>query len=319
MVTLKKPVSIVLGAVLSIVILFSSARFSEFGSYDGVARARFRLVAYAPYEAYASTIQKMKVDLELVKDMGFDGVKLWNIPPLLKDGNLPTLLDLGRQLGVKFNLPLMVEKEDYFPDDAGSIAGFKAYLSELAKVVRLRDNVLWYGLWYPITWSKGDLWNQQNVARPEYRQALQEFISILKENDPRHEVRVFADGDPWLFRFPKNFSNLDGYGVQPYSHITDSIDEERIKSQISYFLDTQKTIYIDEWGLHTTPSPNYGLCSDGENKARVLLDFISFVEAEGLTWTYFMLLDSNLYSIDWGIVNGNRSLRSSGQILIRGT
>jgi len=274
-----------------------------------------RLVAYAPYESGASTIEQMKADLKLARDMGFEGVKLWDNPSLLRDGNLAELLDVGRELGLKFNLPLMIENCNDFPDDNESITRFGTYLIELARAVSKKDNILWYGLWYPIAWSEGNSWNQRNVARPEYQQKLQEFIDILEENDPGHEIRLFADADPWLFGFPKDFTNVDGYGVQPYSHIEDSVDRKRIESHVSYFLDTGKTVYIDEWGLHTSRSPNYGLCAKEENKARVLTDFISFVEGEGLTWTYFMLFDSHLYPTDWGIVNGDRSLRPSGREL----
>jgi len=274
-----------------------------------------RLVAYAPYESGASTIEQMKVDLKLAKDIGFDGIKLWNIRDLLKDDNLPKILDIGEELGLKFNLPLMVGNPYDFPDDNESIAEFKTYLSKLTEIVKGRDNVLWYGLWYPIAWKRSVLWNQQNMARTKYQQTLQEFVDVLKENDPEHEVRLFADFDLTIYRLPKNFSNVDGYGVQPYSRIKDSIDGDRIKSYVSYFLDTGKPVYIDEWGLHTSNNWVSGTCTDEETKARVLTDFVSFVEGEGLTWTYFLLLDSRLYKIDWGIVNGNRTLRLSGQIL----
>lgn len=274
------------------------------------------LVAYAPYECYASTIEKMEVDLKLAKGMGFEGVKLWNNPSMLKDGNLTKILALGQQLGLRFNFPLMISNYENFPDDATAIADFKVYLVNLANAVKGYD-ILWYGLWYPLAWSKGNTWNQQNVARSEYAQILQDFINILKENDFAHEVRLFADGDPWIFKFPKNFSNVDGYGVQPYSHIDDSIDEGRINSQISYFLDTQKSVYIDEYGLHTSPSPvHHGSCTSEESKAKVLADFVTLVKRKGLTATYFMLFDTYLNpTYDIGIVNNDRSLRLAGEKL----
>jgi hypothetical protein len=128
-------------------------------------------------------------------------------------------------------------------------------------------------------------------------------------------VRLFADFDLTVYKLPKNFNNVDGYGVQPYSHTKDSIEKGRINSYVSYFLDTGKPVYIDEWGLHTSNNWSSGTCTDEETKARVLTDFVSFVEGEGLTWTYFLLLDSKLYKIDWGIMNENRSLRLSGQVL----
>ncbi len=279
-----------------------------------------RLVAYTPTESSQNpTLAQIFTDLESVRQLGFDGVKLWNTNELYQRGWLAEVLSKAESLSLRVNVVYQFNQtNDVFPPSESATDAMKVTIGRIASVTQSSHAVVWNSLFAPFDWNMTETNRQAIVRSQNYQNTLEELLATIAESDPAHQVRVSFDGDPRIgFPFLKN---ARGYGIMPYSLSLDDIDIARTRAFVAYFAPDGKPVYIDEWGLHTTDHLRHGRVSNEEQKARRLVEFARFTEASHLDWTYFMLIDrvqsiSFERGVDWGLLNLDRTPRRSGSAL----
>ena len=279
-----------------------------------------RFVAYTPIESSSDpSLSQISRDLDSVKEMGFDGLKLWNTNQLYERGWLAYVLKTAGSYGLIVNVVYQFNNTtDTFPPTRAAIDRMKVAIGEIASVTRPSNAVAWNNLFAPFDWSMAAEQRQAVVTSSEYRDALEELLAAIASSDHAHQVRVSFDGDPRIgFPFLKG---AQGYGIMPYTLTPDSIDTSRIQAYAEYFSPTGKPVYIDEWGLQTTNLLPHGRASSDQEKGRLVVEFARFAESLGLDWTYFMLTDRNPRivfesGVDWGLRDLNRVPRGSAIVL----
>jgi hypothetical protein len=297
--------TLAIGSMLAILLTVSIIQLPTIGP----SRTSLRFVAYAPLESGANDLTSMLHDLQIAKNMGFVGVKLWDAPDLLRSGTLSMLLHDGTTLGLEFQIPILVNSPSTFPYDTADLNMTKEYLVSLTKITRT-ENVA-YTVWMPYDFN--NLSYSKVIVSSAYADTLNELIDYLHMLDPNHQVFAFTDANPSL-GFPRQL-NVNGYGVQPYSEQVNNLDEERIQNYLAYFSISGKTVFIDEWGLHTTPGLTIGRVTNAFVKNQLSQIFFRYCDQLKIfSCTYFLLVDSSLYSADWGLLNNNRSLRVNGRL-----
>jgi hypothetical protein len=302
---------VVIFAVTSVIIP-ASAREVNHG--DGTSAV---FVAYTPTESMsAPNLDSIFRDLKLIQTMGFDGVKLWDTADLCYRGWLDPVLNetdkLDLRVNVVYQFPNQVQS---FPITESSVTAVGHDVAKIGTITRMHPSVAWNSLYAPFDWQMDSSHQVSIVRSQDYRDQLDTVIRMIKTTDPIHEVKVAIDFDPSIgFQFLKN---SDGYGIMPYSTVDNSIDWGRTLDQVDYFARQDKSVYIDEWGLHSHGDLAYGRAATDQQKAQLIVEYARFDRSVGLDWTYFMLTDripsiSFENGVDWGIVNMDRTLRSSG-------
>lgn len=276
-----------------------------------------RLVAYTPMESMQNpTFAGISRDLRLVKQLGFDGIKLWDTKELYDKGLLEVLLTEAEGLSLKVNVVYQFpDSHDNFPPSQFGMGMMQQTIITIGSVTRSHPSIIWNSFFAPFDWTMDESARQKIVQSQNYRDSLEESVRTMKAADPSHKVRIALDFDPTI-GFP-SLKSVDGYGIMPYNLQENNFDPQRVWIFLAYFARENKPVYIDEWGLHTTHVVSHGVASSEHEKARLLLDFAAFADKYHVDWTYFMLTD-RLPSIsfengaDWGVLNPDRSFRESG-------
>lgn len=277
-----------------------------------------KFVAYTPLEsASAPTLALIFKDLGYAKQLGFNGIKLWDTNGLADKSWLGPTLNYAAQLGLKVNVVYSFDGAN-FPPTPESVNLTKQSAVRIASITASSEAVAWNNLFAPFDWNVPQGKRATIVQSSQYRDALQTLVAVIKSSDPFHEVRVSFDGDPTI-GFPF-LNNVDGYGVMPYSPDVDSIDLARLDEYVGYFADARKPVYIDEWGLQTTGAVAQGRASTEQEKSRLLVEFVKIVDSLSMDWTYFMLVDrvptiKFEQGADWGLFNVDRTSRLSASCL----
>lgn len=301
-------------------LLIGSSIIGATAKIGGGGSRPLRLVAYTPMESMqAASPALIHQDLLLVKQLGFDGVKLWDTTTLYEKGWLDEVLTEAERLDLKVNVVFQFENnQDSFPPSLHAREVMNRTAIGIGSITFTHQAVVWNSLFAPFDWNMSEPARQKIVQSSSYQSALEESLRMIKAADHVHEARISLDFDPSI-GFPL-LRNADGYGIMPYDLRQDKFDPQRVLQFIGYFASDKKPVYIDEWGLHTTHTLSHGVASNENAKAKLLLDFAKFGEEMDLDWTYFMLVD-RVSSIpfengaDWGLVNMDRSPRQSGILL----
>ena len=250
-------------------------------------------------------------DLVLVKDLGFEGVRLH--PKDYEDYGYGRVADDLNDLDLKF---VMVVQCWDFVDDA-LFNQTIAYFRNVAQELRNKPNLLWYALDYPYDWERP----HTQMEDPNYNIQLQRMIDAIHETDPNHKIFLISGMIDTVATPPMDFAHVDGFGIMPYSRKgwVDELDTERI-----HWIDTYrangKEVYIAEWGVQTIEnSPNrtyhYGLASNESMKVGMIQEFLDYISDWDIYWNYFGLHDFPNENSDWGIAYNSNTLKPSGETI----
>ena len=252
--------------------------------------------------------EQFLADLILVKDLGFEGVRLH--PVDYDDYGYRKVAEDLEDLGLKFVMVI----EFNITDNVELFNQNINYFCNVAQELIDKPNLLWYALKYPYDWTRP----YTQMEEPNYRFQLQTMIDEIHETDPNHKIFLISGMIDTVATPPTDLENIDGFGIQPYSRDgqVDKLDAERI-DWIEKYRATGKEVYIAEWGVQTLEnSPNrkydYGLVSNESMKVEMIKDFLHYINNWDIYWTYFGLHDYIDENSDWGIVYNDNSLKPSG-------
>ena len=270
-------------------------------------------IAYSPVEIWSGeiyamrdTLKKLKADIELIKSIGFNSIKLWGVEWLLKEGLLDDFLAYCEEKEIAVFIPTMppYDSARYIDPSPDKWQTYLKLLRTLAETAKTYKSVIFYAIWQPLFCDV--------IDENEFKELMETAVATVKEVDPNHMVSVFSDYPPDWAMLPKTWSeNVTLVGVQPYSLIRDEIDKDRIISYIQYY-EGGPPVYIDEWGFRTYAQPNGGTHSLTERKCENIVEFIYVTRTLPiLGWSYFMLRDK--WEGDWGIIGfeSTRALRGA--------
>lgn len=277
-------------------------------------------VVYAPHW-FANTTEceirtwdnmtHINADLDLVKEMGFYGIKLFNIEPIHWEGPGPGRVMLAcEDRGLRVTIALRVWRQEQFPENKTAIGQFKDFLSEAIPLVRNSSALVAYIVHYPVNYT--DIWayGQKWFHTTEYKRSLEEIIGHLYSLDPSHPIWMSLEFDP-EFNAPLDLCDVEAYGIQPYSwHTPSCYDKHKTRKYLQYFEQRGLQHFIDEYGVQTNNASLSGYAYNETVKARVVKAFIYDVFGKGYTSAYFALFDTS--QADWGLAFDNRTLKESG-------
>jgi len=202
-----------------------------------VATYQFEVKGHAPHEDYDQFLR----DLDLIVELGFRGVKLWNI-----EGYYDTLIldKVARDLkerGLVFVVPFQFWERNQFPYNTTKVDEFADYVEDVAKKLRDKENLLWYALHYPFNWTiKEDF--LARLKTDEYKQQLQRIIDAINSADGIHPVYMVLEFPPDFYP-PYDLTGVEGFGVQPYSLVKDDIDKSRINEHLNFYKKRGNKVY----------------------------------------------------------------------------
>jgi len=298
-------------------------------------------VGLYPYSLNMSPLNYTRFleDLDSTVELGFRGVKLWNVECFYDEGLLEQVMDdlAARNLSViipfrffdrtyKFNasqipaMPSQAYDISGFPDNTTQREAFINFVNNVTKIVKSKQNLLFYSIYYPFDATNEAIKLQwiQKIQNWTYSQALQYIIDAI--NDTAHPISLVAenwDENPFLIydKLPYNLTGFSTFGIQPYSITLDNINGSKIIQFYNYFMAKGKTVYIDEWGFHTNAALSYGLASNEANKSRLIKEFVDFTRNWKIVWCYFGLHDDVPSGIDFGLVDADYQLKESGEAM----
>jgi len=275
-------------------------------------------LAYSPYWFRKNDWKEVALDLELIKDMGFDGVRI-HYEYVVKDGLVEPLLDYTRDLGLKV---IWATHATYwgskyptidFPNEI-IVGEYKNELKEIANASSKYSHVLYVTVFYPIPFPEPyNITREQcieHINSLDFNDALEDIMGLVKSyNVP---CAMESEGRPW--DFPITFiENCDAYFIQPYSGPEwNNIAKPVILDWKYYFQESGKDVYIGEYGFRTQ-RPSYhwdmGMVSNETMKAQLVQKYLDFASVEFGIITYFAMYDGDG---DWGLLNEDRTFRLSG-------
>jgi hypothetical protein len=280
-------------------------------------------------------------DLDTIAELGFKGVKIWNVECFYDQGLLGQVMDdlAARNLSAiipirffdrtyKFNpsqTPSMPPKAydiSGFPDNTTQKQAFVDFVNNVTKTVKNKPNLLYYSIYYPFN-GTNDTTKQQwtlKIQSSAYSQALQSIINAIRQNDTSHPICLVAENwgaDTFSIydKLPYSITGFSKFGIQPYSTVPDSIDGSRIIQFCNYFIAKGKAVYIDEWGFHTTTTLPYGRASSEGDKSSLIEEFVNFTHNWKITWCYYGLHDNMPTGVDFGLVDSTNQMKDSGQAM----
>jgi hypothetical protein len=254
-------------------------------------------------------------DLDLVKSLGFEGVRL-HPADYEEYGYGKVANDLDNR-SLKFVMVLQGWDDAQFPQNNTYVNEVIAYFQNIAAQLKNKTNLLWYAMNYPYDWNR----TSDQLNDTIYHIQLQRIIDYVKAADPDHRIFLVSGVIDTVAVPPMDFNRVDGFGIMPYSadNQTDSINATRIH-WLDKYRDTGKEVYIAEWGVQTIEnSPNrtyfYGQATNETMKVKIIQEFLSYIHGWGIYWDYFGLHDFPPEHSDWGIAYDNNTLKPSGENL----
>jgi len=275
------------------------------------------LIAYYPYEVSghnpSENYTQFLADLDLIKDLGFKGIKMHNVWNYWNANILIQAVDAIADRGLKFVCQLYYYESSEFPENTTRTDEFIAFVSDVASKLRSKDSLLWYALHYPWNWTERETYVNK-VNTNEYRKELQRIIDAISANDSVHPIYMVSESIEYYGGTPPyNLTDIAGFGYQPYSDTVDDIrKEEMILENYRYFKEKGLNVYIDEWGVQTGLF-EYGRATNETSKAEMIIEFVNYTQNWKIVWCYFGLYD--LPTVDWGIANTDNSLKLSGEAM----
>jgi hypothetical protein len=300
--------------VISAIIILEELRQKRFSAF----------VVYSPYEIPNRQNPEQKfslflADLDLVKDMGFDGVKLHDVWNFWNDSLLDQAVTEMANRDLKVIIQFYCYDAQLFPQNTSRTDDHIRFFRSAATILKDNDNVLWYALFYPWHWPHRYNYIENNLTSSAYQWELQRIIDDIKEVDPETPIYLVSQsieyygGDP-----PHTLTKIVGFGYHPYSRETNNIQaDDMIREYYNYWKGQAKTrdlgVYIDEWGVQTEKSKKEGFASSEDEKADMIADFVDYIYTWDIVWCYFALHDTS--ESDWGLVYADNTLKKSGEIM----
>lgn len=275
-----------------------------------------------------------EIQLDKVKEIGFTGIKLWNVECFYDENLLEWVMNETKERGLNVIIPIQYFNRSYsfpFPEQAWERKGFmensaelnlfNEYVSNVSLIVRGYINFKGWIVYYPFN-STGDFWYwHERVAWTEYKWKLQNIIDAVRKASG-HPVYLGVElwkeypQDVWD-RLPKDLNFIQGFAFQPYNTIKDNIQADKIREFYNYWKRFGR-VQIAEFG-YATHSDVYvhGLASSENRKADMIIEFLNYVKNLGHDGfvCYFGLTDFPPENADFGLVYGNYTLKHSGSTL----
>lgn len=262
--------------------------------------------------------------LDIVVDLGFDGVVLHRVESFYDEGLLDWVLEAcdNRSLDVMFAI-YYFNRTLHFPfpkDQKWNKTGFMTsdaelnlyveWLQNVSSIAAAYPNFKGYILFYVFQDEMRDWWKTQ-ITTVDYQRRMQLLISTLKTGKP-----LYLTAEPWgkdvIQLLPKNFINVDGFGLQAYNlHAIDNIEWDYVTEQKNYWDDWFSEIHIAEFGYRTTGEWTHGFASSEQSKAEMIREFIRKTWSWNSFVTYCFLEDFILQKADFGLIYDNQTLKIS--------
>lgn len=236
-----KALTKIAAAVLIVIIVASAAvgfyliKSYRSESFDG-SRRFSAYVVYYPYDVWNNVLDhnprsnwmEFLNDLELIKSMGFVGVKLHGVDNFYKDNILANTLIAVNASGLKLIIQLIFWPQEQFPSNQTKLDEFVSYVANVSRIAKAFGNVHHYAQYFPWDWSNVSSYKNV-VTSPEYKSGLQRIVNAVREEDSRHSIYVISD---MLERFggysPYDLDGISGVGFNPYTGKANMIDQEYI-------------------------------------------------------------------------------------------
>ena len=264
-------------------------------------------------------------NLDLIKDLGFQGVKLHNVWYFWNDGILENATRAMHARNLSFIIQLQYFGSEQFPQNTTHTNAKLDAMKKIAEQLRDEDGFLWYALLYPFPASltEKESYLKNNMKDPMYKSEFQRIVNEIRSVDNNHPIYLVSDAIEYWADFynvseapPTDFENITGYGYMPYSRTEDNIQWNEIvlkyynlyKSKCS----AGQNVYIDEWGVQTA-NPNSGKASSETMKCQMIEDFTNKLWNWDIVWCYYAL--HNRTDADWGLVYNNNTLQESGKYM----
>ncbi|MEM2676348.1 MAG: hypothetical protein QXJ77_00375 [Candidatus Bathyarchaeia archaeon] len=256
-------------------------------------------------------------DLELIKLMGFDGVRI-HYEYVVELGLVERLLERTQRLGLKV---IWATHATYwnnkfptrdFPNET-IVQSYKAELRVIANASSKYSHVLYISVFYPIPFPAvaGITYEEclQRINSTDFNNAIKDIVAYVKSFGIKCTVE--SEGIPR--DFPVKFiENADGYFIQPFSTRKDDIDAQHILNYAAYFERSGKKVFIGEYGFRMWKPAHhwdFGMVSCEATKAELVKQYFDFASSRFEIITYFAMYDGDG---GWGLVNDDGTLRLSG-------
>ncbi|MFB0503331.1 MAG: hypothetical protein ACETWE_05820 [Candidatus Bathyarchaeia archaeon] len=262
-----------------------------------------------------TNISAIEKDLDLVKSLGFDGIKLFCIEGIEWSGpGIQKVLDACEKKGLNVTLPFRIWRPYQFPENETAIDEFTSFLKTVIPKVRDSTALVAYIIHYPINFTDKAAYAEKWFSNEIYKAKLEEIINQTHFLDPAHPIWMALEFDPH-FNPPLDVEHVEAYGVEPYSWYTpEKYDPDRVRLFLGYFEEMNMQVFIDEYGVQTNnPELIVGHAPSETIKAGKIRDFILDVCDKGYVWAYFSLFDTS--QTDWGLAYDNGTLKESGRIV----
>lgn len=316
----------ILGLALCILVVIAIPQFYKTSNI----KAYTSLVAYYPFEVDGhhpdTNYTQFLNDTRMIKQLGFDGVKMFNVEQYYNANILEKCLDRFKEMKLKVAVTFYLfdasttpynYTQDWFPDNKTKLNVFLDYMKEVCLTVKPYDHVTYYALHYPRHVSNFP----DKITTSDYHWSVQELVNAIWDNDPYHPIYLMSEG---IERFevcpPLNMVHVSGIGIQPYPEIKDDYGvkgDHDIKWTMEYYEKrTDWKICIDEWGLRTynLTEPDYALVSNENEKSELINDYLDYIATWDITWTYFGLHDH--WMGDFGLLEDDNGMKLSGQTIM---
>ena len=269
--------------------------------------------------------------LDIVKDIGFDGVVLHRVESFYAEGKLDWVFNEcnERNLTVMlaiyyFNLSqtfpydytnLQTWNKTGFMIDNAEFNLFVEWLQNISDIAISHPNFKGYILFYVFQHEMRDFWMEQ-INTTNYEKRMQILISALNDSKP-----LYLTAEPWgaenstkdVYQYlPKNFTGVDGFALQGYNFIIDDIQFYLVEEQKNYWSKYFNEIHIAEFGYRTIQNEyTHGRASSEEAKARMIREFIKRTWSWDSFVCYFGLTDFPPDGLDWGLIYDNGTYKLS--------
>ena len=275
-------------------------------------------------------------DINIMSNLGFKGVRLTNFECLYDEGLLEWAVDVIESYDLKlmlafqffdrsqsFPFPHETWSREGFPNNSTQMNLYCDYVANVTKMVRDRENLLWYTIRYPFDSSTEE--SKQSwigkVQTIEYCNGVQRIIDSIRIHDTSHDVYLAvdlwsADSFPIYDELPYNFSGVSGYGFHYYTKrgTYNYVNYTLLDRLYDYFKDKGK-VYVDEWGIQTNQTDLHGRATSEEDKAKMIEGFIHHFYNKDIVWCYFGLHDFPPEKADFGLIDENHNPRLGGLIM----
>jgi len=262
-----------------------------------------------------TNISAIEKDLDLVKSLGFCGIKLFCIEGIEWSGpGIKEVLDACEKKGLNVTLPFRIWRPYQFPENATAIEEFTRFLEMVIPKVRNSTALVAYIIHYPINFTDKAAYAEKWFSNETYKNKLEEITNQTHFLDPAHPIWMALEFEPHL-NPPLDLEHVEAYGVEPYSWYTpDKYDPDKVRLFLAYFEEKNMQVFIDEYGVQTNnPELIVGHAPSETIKAEKIRDFILDVCNKGYVWAYFSLFDTS--QADWGLAYDNGTLKESGRIV----